>query len=139
VVKNTPDSHPEAVRARLRAGGLHDKAAATRVNSAGQGSGREENADMYARVSTWCANPEDFSVLDREVANTVTQIKQQAGYIRGFEIQVASDTRMIVSFWRNEREMTEAFDASAAVIRSLMESGRLTLVDVKTGPVEEWV
>ena len=94
---------------------------------------------MYARVSTWCANPEDFSVLDREVANTVAQIKQQAGYIRGFEIQVASDTRMIVSFWRNEREMTEAFDASAAVIRSLIESGRLTLIDVKTGPVEAWV
>ena len=94
---------------------------------------------MYARVSTWRANPEDFSVLYREVANTVAQIKQQAGYVSGFEIQVASDTRMIISFWRSEREMTEAFDASAAVIRSLMESGRLTLVDVKTGPVAEWV
>ena len=94
---------------------------------------------MYARISTWRAKPEDFSVLYREVANTVAQIKQQAGYISGLEIQVESDTRMIVSFWRSEREMTEAFDASAAVIRSLMESGRLTLIDVKTGPVEEWV
>ena len=94
---------------------------------------------MYARVSTWRAKPEDFSVLYREVANTVAQIKQQAGYMSGLEIQVASDTRMIVSFWRSEREIAEAFDASADAIRSLMKCGRLTLIDVKTGPVEKWV
>ncbi len=93
---------------------------------------------MYARVATWRAKPGEFDALDRETAPIMAQLKQQPGYIAGYGIRVAPDTQMFVSFWHNEQQMRTAFNTSMAGISGLIDSGRLTLVDLKTGPAQEW-
>ncbi len=93
---------------------------------------------MHARISTWRARPEDFDELSRAVAPTIAAVQQQSGYVAGYEIQIASDTRTIVSIWQDEERMKLGLQQIATVVRPLLESGRLELVDVKSGPAEEW-
>jgi len=93
---------------------------------------------MHARISTWRARPEDFDDLSRAVAPTIAAVQRQPGYVAGYEIQIAPDTRMIVSIWQDEERMQAGSQQIAAVARPLLESGRLELVEVKDGPTEEW-
>ena len=93
---------------------------------------------MHARISTWHARPEDFDELSRAVAPTIVAVQRQPGYVAGYEIQLAPDTRMIVSIWQDEERMQAGLQQIAAVARPLLESGRLALVEVKDGPAEEW-
>ena len=93
---------------------------------------------MHARISTWRARPEDFEALARDVAPVIAEVQRQPGYIAGYEIQLAPDTRMIVSIWQDEDRMNTGTEQIATVARPLVESGRLELVDVKSGPAREW-
>jgi len=93
---------------------------------------------MHARISTWRARPEDFEALSRDVADVITEVQQQPGYVAGYEVQVKPDTRVIVSVWQDEERMRTGFERIGAVVRPLLESGRLELVDAKDGPAEDW-
>ncbi len=93
---------------------------------------------MHARISTWRARPEDFEALSREIAPIITEVQRHPGYVAGYEVQVAPDTRTIVSIWQDEERMRAGMDQIAPVARRLMESGRLELVEVKDGPAELW-
>ena len=93
---------------------------------------------MYARISTWRARPEDFDALAREIAPVIAEVQRQPGYIAGYEVQVAPDTRTIVSIWQDEERMRAGMDQVGAVARRLMESGRLELVELKGRPAELW-
>jgi hypothetical protein len=97
-----------------------------------------EEVTMYARVATWRAMPANFDALDREITPVVGQLKQQDGYVAGYGIRLAPDTHMFVSVWDSERHMTTAFKTGMAGIRPLIDSGRLTLVDLKSGPAQAW-
>jgi hypothetical protein len=68
----------------------------------------------------------------------MAELKQQAGYIAGYRIRVAPDTQMFVSVWQSEQQMRTAYNVSTAGIRRLIDSGRLRLVDLKTGPAQAW-
>ena len=93
---------------------------------------------MHARISTWRARPEDFDELARAVAPKIAEVQRQPGYVAGYEVQVAPDTRMIVSIWQDEERMQVGSQQIAAVARPLIEAGHLELVEVKNGPAEEW-
>ena len=93
---------------------------------------------MYARISTWRARPEDFEALSREIAPVIAEVQRQPGYVAGYEVQIAPDTRTIVSIWQDEERMRTGTDQIGAVARRLMESGRLELVEAKGGPAELW-
>jgi hypothetical protein len=93
---------------------------------------------VYARVATWRAKPGDVDALDREIAPIIAQLKQQTGYIAGYGIGLAPDTQMFLSLWYSEGQMRTAFNTCMVGPRPLIDSGRLTLVDLKTGPAEEW-
>jgi quinol monooxygenase YgiN len=93
---------------------------------------------VYARVATWRAKPGDFDALSREIAPIIAQLRQQEGYVAGYGIRLAPDTQMFVSIWDSEAQMRTAFNSSMAGIRPLIDSGRLTLVELKTGPAQEW-
>ncbi len=93
---------------------------------------------MYARISTWRARPEDFEALSREIAPVIAEVQRQPGYVAGYEVQVTPDTRTVVSIWQDEEQMRTGTDRIGVVVRRLMESGRLELVNVTGGPAEPW-
>ena len=93
---------------------------------------------MHARISTWRARPEDFEALSREVAPIIADVQRQSGYVGGYEVQVAPDTRIVVSIWQDEERMRAGLEQIGAVARRLMQSGRLELVEAKDGPAEPW-
>ncbi len=93
---------------------------------------------MHARISTWRARPEDFEALSREIAPIIAEVQRHPSYVAGYEVQVAPDTRTIVSIWQDEERMRAGMDQITPVARRLMESGRLELVEVKDGPAELW-
>ena len=93
---------------------------------------------MHARISTWRARPDDLELILRDVAPTVSEIQLQPGYVAGYEIQVAPDTRMVVSIWQDEAQLQAASEKIASMMRPLVEGGRVELVDVRNGPAEAW-
>ena len=93
---------------------------------------------MHARISTWRARPEDFEALAREVAPVIAEVQRDSSYVAGYKVQVAPDTRTIVSIWQDEERMRAGIEQIGAVARRLMESGRLELVEVKGGPADLW-
>ena len=93
---------------------------------------------MHARISTWRARPEDFDDLSRAVSPTIAAVQGQPGYVAGYEVQIAPDTRTIVSIWQDEERMRTGTDQIGAVARRLIESGRLEVVEAKGGPAEPW-
>ena len=72
---------------------------------------------MHARLSAWRVRPEDLEALSREIAPIVAEVKRQPGYIAGYELQTAPDTRMFVTIWESEDQLRAAFDQASPANR----------------------